>query len=86
MRSIIPFDIEYYRDINTLILIQSNTVMYEYSLRNHTGRTTCGTVKFYERTCDSLWNLKFSNYISNYNYLELTPKESRLIRSMKHYV
>ena len=82
MRSVIPFDIEYYRDINTLILIQSDNVVYEYPLHNHTGRTTCGTVKFYERTCDSLWNLEFSNY----DYLELTPKESILTRSIRYYV
>ena len=82
MRSKVIFDIEYYKDINTLILIQNNSVIYEYPLYNHTSRTTCGTVKFYERTCDSLWDLDFSNY----NYLELTPKESTLTRSIKHYV
>ena len=82
MRSKVIFDIEYYRYINTLILIQNNSISYEYPLYKHTSRTTCGTVKFYERTCDSLWNLDFSNY----NYLELTPKGSTLIRSIKHYV
>ena len=82
MRSVIIFDIYYYKGYNIIELRQSRETTYHYFLRNHGARTTTGSVKFHEVTRDEIMEIDFSNY----DYLELTPKGSILIRSIRHYV
>lgn len=80
MRSIIPFEIEYNKEDNTLSLIQSEDVTYIYYLKMRSERTTKGAMNFYTVTSDKAWGVNFSNW----EYLDLMP-EGLTIRSIEHY-
>lgn len=80
MRSIIPFEIEYDKENNTLSLIQSEDVTYTYYLSVRSERNTKGAMHFYTVTSDKAWDIN----LSNWEYLGLMP-EGLITRSIEQY-